>query len=94
MKTKMQQFCLLINISDNRFYLSSPIIQQNSIRKALKELLSLASTSNYSNSNHTLFGLSAIGLNKNNFGRDRLIKDRNTSRPMLVTETKPAVMYY
>lgn len=47
--------------------------------------------STYSNSNHTLFGLHAIGLNKNEFGRHYEITGRNATKPMLVTQTKPTV---
>lgn len=47
--------------------------------------------SSYSNSNHTLFGVHAIGLNKNNFGRMYEIAGRNATKPMLITETKDCV---
>jgi hypothetical protein len=45
-------------------------------------------TSTYSNSNHTLFGVHAIGLNKNEYGRHYEIAGINGTKPMLVTATK------
>lgn len=44
--------------------------------------------STYSNSNHTIFGISAIGLNKDQFGKNVEIDDRTPTKPMIVTAVK------
>lgn len=45
-------------------------------------------TSSYSNSNHTLFGVHAIGLNTSHFGKIYEVAGRNATKPMIVTQTK------
>lgn len=43
--------------------------------------------STYSNSNHTIFGVHAIGLNKHVFGGHRIVNQRNPTEPMVVLST-------
>lgn len=44
--------------------------------------------STYSNSNHTIFGVPAVGLNTSLFGKNIEIAGRDATKPMLVNKTK------
>lgn len=44
----------------------------------------MQSESTYSNSNHTVFGVHAIGLNKSQFGCNMEISGRNSKETMVV----------
>lgn len=46
----------------------------------------LQNAATYSNSNHTIFGVHAIGLNKSQFGGHLEIAERNAQEPMVVTK--------